>query len=161
MGLRTQVREDGVYIECIGKDGKPTWKKGKLRRYVVAIAHSGAASSTAIGYIQVDTDSPLVLVSAHMEDTNDPTTAAPGTYGQYEMLISVQEANANYNWQNDFVTRSDFAGTRFAPREFSAPHFIQKNSKIQITIKEPAAALMWQAPAAGTMYITLAGYSIF
>jgi hypothetical protein len=128
----------------------------KRRDYVVAITHDAVASSTATGTIQVDPSSPFVWFAAHMMDTNDPTTAAPGLVGQYENMISIQDQANNYNFSNDFIPRSAFSRDRMHGYSFEAPTVIDRNTKFQVNIKNPAAA-----SAAGITYVTLQGYSIY
>lgn len=128
----------------------------KRRDYVVAIIHDAVAGSTVTGILQIDPSSPFVWTKAHMYDTNDPSTAAPGLDGQYENFISVQDQANNYNYSNDYVIRSAFARDRMHGFNLSPAAMIEKNTRLSISIKNPAAAA-----AAGTTYVTLQGYSIY
>ena len=129
----------------------------KYREYVVAIDHSGVADTTAAGYIQVDADTPFLHCTTHMSDTNDPTTSAPGLYGQYENFISVvDQASGNMSWQNDVIPRSAFAGGREHGRQLTDENFINKNTKLAFTLKEPHSGA-----EAGTSYIVLSGWALY
>ena len=126
------------------------------REYVVAIPHTGVAGSTASASISIDPYAPFLLFDRHMEDSTDPSTAAPGLQGQYENFIQVQDQSQNYSWQNDFVPRSAFARDRMVAYRQAQECMLKENTKLNITIKEPAAG-----SAAGTMYVTLQGFSLY
>lgn len=127
----------------------------KYRDYTVQITHDAVAGSTVSGVIQIDPSSPFIMDAIHVGDTNDPTTVAPGLYGQYENSISIQDQANNYNWSNDFVPRSALARDRMHGRNFASEMLLEKNTKIVVTIKNPAA------PLAGTTQVTLQGYSLY
>jgi hypothetical protein len=128
----------------------------KPRDYSVNIAHNGSAGQTAIGTISVDPDAPFLLRRIYMADTVDPTTAAPGLYGQYENLVNVQDNANNYSWENQFVPRSQLAGTRELPRELEDEVLINANTRFTLNIQEPATGA-----SAGTSTISLCGYSLY
>lgn len=128
----------------------------KPRDYVVTIAHDAVAGTTAQGIINVDPSSPFLMTDRFMTDTNDPSLAAPGLQGQYENLISVQDSSNGYNWSNDFVPRSAFARDRTRGYKLPDDVLIQSNTKLSITIKNPAAAA-----AAGSTTLTLQGYTLY
>jgi hypothetical protein len=106
----------------------------KPRTYVVTIAHTGVAGTTAFNFINIDPSSPFLLKSTNFSDTTDPTTAGPGLTGQYENLVQVQDNSNNYTWQNAFVPRSFFAGDREVPYQFPDEVLIAANTKLTFTI---------------------------
>lgn len=128
----------------------------KPRDYAVAITHTGVAGSSNFGFINIDPSAPFLLKIITMEDSTDPTTAAPGLAGQYENLVQVQDNSNNYTWENTFVPRSAFAGSREWPFRLSDEVLINANTKFTLNIQEPAAG-----SGAGTSTITLKGYSLY
>lgn len=126
------------------------------RDYVVQIAHTGVASSTAQGFVTIDANSSFLMFDRHVLDSTDPTTAAPGVQGQYENQIQVTDGSQNYLWSNDFVPRSAFSRTRDQGYRMPEECLIQANTRLAITIKEPAAG-----SAAGVTTVTLQGYSLY
>jgi hypothetical protein len=126
------------------------------RDYVVQIPHLGGVSQTAVGSIQIDPGAPFLLFDRHMSDTNDPSVAAPGLSGQYENSIQVQDGTQNINWSNDFVSRSGFARDRTMAYRLAQECYLEKGTRLNITIKEPAAGNL-----AGTTTLTLQGYALY
>ncbi len=131
----------------------------KPRDYSVTIAHDGVAGSSAFNFINIDPSSPFLLKIITAEDTVDPTTAAPGLAGQYENFVSVQDNSNNYQWQNQQATpRAAVCGTREWPMRLPDEVLINANTKLTITIQNPAAA---GTPTAGSFTFTLKGYSLY
>jgi len=128
----------------------------KPRDYAVQITHSGVAGSSNFNFINIDPSAPFLLKLLCMEDTNDPTTAAPGLAGQYENFVQVQDNSNNYTWENTFVPRSAFAGSREWPFRLPDEILINANTKFTLTIQEPAAG-----NAVGTSTIIMKGYSLY
>jgi len=129
----------------------------KPRDYTTTIPHlAGTAGQTNTSTINIDPDAPFLLRRIYVSDTNDPTTAAPGMYGQYENLWLVQDNSNNYQWQNQVVPRSEFAGTREMVRELEDEVLINANTRFTITSQEPAAGA-----AGGTSQVSLCGYSLY
>lgn len=128
----------------------------KPRDYSVQLVHTGVAGTTAFGFIQIDPSSPFILKSLYVEDTADPTTAAPGLEGQYENLAQIQDNSNNYTWQNIFTPRANIAGTRNWPYRLPDEALINANTKFTVTIQEPAAGA-----ASGTQTWTFKGYSLY
>ena len=113
------------------------------------------ASTTANGFIQIDSASPFLLFNRFVTDTNDPTTAAPGLVGQYENFLQVVDNSRNYLWSNDFVPRASFAHDRTHGYDFDEEVLVKENTRLLINIKNPAAT-----PLAGTTYVILQGYNL-
>jgi len=128
----------------------------KPRDYVVPLVHDANTNSTVQGFIQIDSNSPFLLFDRFMEDTNDPTTAAPGLYGQYENFISVQDNANNYNWSNGLVPRSAFARDRMHGYRLPEECLIDANTKLVVNLQNPAENAL-----AGTMTVILQGYSLY
>lgn len=128
----------------------------KPRDYVVSLVHDAVAGSTVFNTLTIDPASDFILTSRNMWDTNDPQLVAPGLAGQYENLLTVQDSSNGYNWSNDFVPRSSFARDRCHGYDLPDEVFISANTRLVLTIKNPATA-----PAAGTTIITLQGYSLY
>lgn len=128
----------------------------KPRDYVVPLVHDAVANTTVVGTVTIDPSSDFILTDRNMSDTTDPSTAAPGLSGQYENFISVQDSSNGYNWSNDFVPRSSFARDRSHGYRLPDEVLIAANTRLVITLKNPAAAA-----AAGTTNVTLQGYSLY
>ena len=134
----------------------------KPRDYSVTIQHTGVAGATATGTINVDPDAPFILRRIFVSDTNDPSIAAPGLYGQYENLFLVQDNSNNYSWENQYVPRSEFAGTRELPRVLEDEVLINANTRFTITSQEPSTtAGTGSAAATGYSVVSLCGYSLY
>jgi hypothetical protein len=128
----------------------------KPRDYAVQIVHSGVAGSTAFNFINVDPSSPFLLKILDAFDTNDPTTTSPGLNGQYENAVMVVDNSNNYQWENIFVPRSTFCGSREWPYRLPDEVLINANTKLTVNIQEPLTGNL-----AGTTTITLKGYSLY
>ena len=128
----------------------------KPRDYILKLTHDAVAGSQVQGFIQIDSNSPFLLFDRFIQDTNDPTTSAPGLAGQYENFIQVQDNANNYNWSNLIVPRSGFARDREHGYRLPEECLIDANTKLVITIQNPAAGA-----AGGDMYIVLQGYSLY
>lgn len=134
----------------------------KPRDYSVTIQHTGVAGATATGTINVDPDAPFILRRLYASDTVDPSIAAPGLYGQYENLVLLQDNSNNYSWQNQFVPRSEFAGTRELPRVLEDEVLINANTRFTLTTQEPSTtAGTGSTAAAGYTVLSLCGYSLY
>ena len=128
----------------------------KPRDYVVNLTHDAVAGSTAVNTITIDPASDFILTERNLWDTNDPQLVAPGLTGQYENAVSVQDSSNGYNWSNDFVPRSSFARDRTHGYHLPDEVLIAANTRLVVTIKNPAAA-----SAAGTTTMVLQGYSLY
>ena len=134
----------------------------KPRDYSVTIQHLGTAGQTAIGPINIDPDAPFILRRLYVSDTSDPSIAVNGMSNQYENLWLVQDNSNNYSWQNQFVPRSEFAGTRELPRVLEDEVLINANTRFTLTNQEPSAtAGTGSTAAAGYSVVSLCGYSLY
>jgi len=134
----------------------------KPRDYAVTIQHLGTAGVTSTGTINVDPDAPFLLRRIYMTDSVDTSLAAPGLYGQYENQVLIQDNSNNYQWENQFVLRSQVAGTRELPRELEDEVLINANTRFTVTIQEPLATAGSGATAAsGYSTFSLCGYSLY
>ncbi len=128
----------------------------KYRDYPVTIVRAGVANGAVSGTINIDPSAPFLLKECYCSDTADPTTAAPGLYGQYESLIQVTDNSLNYTWQSQAEPRSAFAGTRIDSRDLKDEMLVNANTKFTITVTDPAAGAV-----AGSATIVLQGYSLY
>ena len=127
------------------------------RDYVVQIAHDGTASSISQGIIQIDSGRDFLLYDRYMEDTNDPALVAPGLGGQYNNFVSLMDSSMNYTWSNFPVPRAGFARDRTEGYRLPEECLIAANTKITVTLTNPAAGL---GAVAGTTTLVLQGYSL-
>jgi hypothetical protein len=132
------------------------WYLCKVKHYICPIVHTAVVGATANGNINIDVNSDFILTDQHLTDTNDPTVAAPGLQGQYEFSISIQDSSNGYNWQNDYVPRAAFARDRAHGYRLPDEVLIAKNTKLTVTIRNPAAGA-----AVGTTTLDLQGYSLY
>jgi hypothetical protein len=128
----------------------------KPRDYVVNLTHDAVAGTTQVNTITIDPASDFIMTDRNLWDTNDPQLVAPGTAGQYENSISIQDSSNGYNWSNDFVPRSSFARDRTYGYRLPDEVLIAANTRLVVTIKNPAALA-----AVGTTTLTLQGYSLY
>lgn len=128
----------------------------KPRDYVVILAHDAVATSVVTGVINIDPSSPFILTGFSMGDSLDPQLVAPGMEGQYENSIQIQDTSNGYNWSNDFVPRSAFAGSRHQGKTLSSEITIKENTRFTVTLRNPALL-----PAAGATTVVFRGYSLY
>ena len=145
----------------MSQNGAFRWIGGKEYRlaprdYAVTIAHGGVAGTPTTGFINIDPSSSFLLMDRNMFDTLDPTVAAPGSAGQYENFIQVVDNNSNYTWSNIPVNRSAFARTRDEGYRLPCEVIIAANTRLSLTITEPAAGA-----GVGNTTVTLQGYSLY
>src|SRR5208337_4717134 len=105
----------------------------KPRDYSVNIAHTGVAGATNYGTLNIDPDSPFILKRIYISDSTDPTSSAPGLYGQYENNWQVQDNSNNYGWENQFIPRSELAGSRELPRILEDEIVIAANTRFTVS----------------------------
>ena len=158
------MAQNGAF-RTIGKDPKTGFPKTyilKPRDYSVTLHHNGTAGATVPGTINIDPDAPFILRRLYMSDSADPSITVNGMANQYENLVLLQDNSNNYSWENQFVPRSEFAGTRELPRVLEDEVLINANTRFTITIQEPAATSGTNSTAAdGYTVISLCGYSLY
>jgi len=142
--------QNGAYRKINGQ-----WYLLRPRAYILDLAHTGVASTTATGSIQIDSSSPFLMVEKFISDTIDPALIAPGLDGQYNNEIQIQDSSNSYLWSNDFQSRAGFARDRRHGHRLQSEVIIAADTRLVATIREPAAAA-----AAGITKIQLDGYSL-
>lgn len=145
------MAQNGSYIVINGKT-----YIAKPRDYVARVDHDAVAGSVVSVALQIDSSSAFILQSRHMDDTNDPSTGAPGLYGQYESLVQIQDTSNGYLWSNDFEPRSAFSNWRGSGFPLPTQVMIDMNTQLQVRIQNPAVGA-----SAGTAWVILRGLSIY
>jgi len=127
----------------------------KPRTYVLELTHDALALSTVSGVISIDASSPFLMTDQFMSCDQDPALLAPGLQGQYNNEIQVQDSSNGYLWSDGFQSRAGFARDRTRGNRLKRDVFIDANTRLSITLRNPAAAA-----AAGVTKIELQGYAL-
>lgn len=121
----------------------------KFRIYALQLVRSAVADAMFTGSIQVDPGQDFFMTSMHASDSADGS--ALGT--QIAWLANAQDNEGGYIWSDGFAERSAFFSDRILGYQLPDVFPLKQNTRIQWTVKNPAAA-----PAAGTATLELRGY---
>jgi hypothetical protein len=127
-----------------------TYRK-KIRFYTLALTRDAVAGDTFTGSMQIDPGSPFYLTSLHAADTADTSTNG----NQVPWLVTAQDSEGGYLWADGIVERSCMFGDRILGYPLPSVMPIRQNTRIQWTVKNGPTA-----PAAGTAYLVLRGFSL-
>lgn len=125
--------------------------KKKIRLYILPLVRDATVDKTFTGSIQIDPGVDFFCTSLHAADTGD----GKDLQNQENWLVSAQDNEGGYLWADGFVERSSMFGDRVLGYQLPDVMPVRNNTRIQITVKNPAAAAV-----AGTALLVLRGYSL-